>query len=72
MASRFATGFSGGPKIKIVYCQMGTYVHGDKTKGEDDALCIVEFENDAVGIIEDSWASAAGWTIASKCTAKAE
>ena len=33
--------------IKSIYCQMGTYVHGDKTKAEDDSLCILEFENGA-------------------------
>jgi myo-inositol 2-dehydrogenase/D-chiro-inositol 1-dehydrogenase len=56
----FCYWFLGRPKIKSVYCQMGTYVHQDKTRGEDDCLCIVEFENNAVGLIEDSWARRGG------------
>ena len=52
--------FLGRPAIKSVYCQMGTYVHADKTKGEDDSLCILEFENGAVGLVEDSWARRGG------------
>ena len=35
---------------------MGTYVHGDKTQGEDECICIIDFENGAKGVIEDSWA----------------
>jgi len=49
---------------------MGTYVHADKTKAEDDSLCILEFANGAVGLIENSWAAAAVWTTASKSSAK--
>ena len=39
---------------------MGTYVHGDKTQGEDDSVCIIEFENNAVGLVENSWARTGG------------
>jgi predicted dehydrogenase len=39
---------------------MGTYVHGAKTKADDDSLCILEFENGAVGFIENSWARRGG------------
>jgi myo-inositol 2-dehydrogenase/D-chiro-inositol 1-dehydrogenase len=46
--------------IKSIYCQMGTYVHGDKTQAEDDSLCILEFANGAVGVIENSWARRGG------------
>jgi myo-inositol 2-dehydrogenase / D-chiro-inositol 1-dehydrogenase len=46
--------------IKSVYCQMGTYVHGDKTQAEDDSLCILEFENGANALIENSWARRGG------------
>ncbi len=56
----FCYWFLGRPKIKNVYCQMGTYVHKDKTKGEDNSICVIEFENDAVGLIEDSWARRGG------------
>jgi len=50
----------GRPKIRSVFCQMGTYAHAGKTKGEDNSICILEFENDAVGLIEDSWAKPGG------------
>jgi myo-inositol 2-dehydrogenase/D-chiro-inositol 1-dehydrogenase len=39
---------------------MGTYVHADKTKADDDVLCIVEFENGASALIENSWARRGG------------
>ena len=50
----------GRPAIKTVYAQMGTYVHADKTRGDDDSLCIIEFANGAVGMVEDSWARRGG------------
>ncbi len=50
----------GRPAIRSVYCQMGTYVHGDRTRGEDDSLCILEFEAGAVGLVENSWARRGG------------
>jgi myo-inositol 2-dehydrogenase/D-chiro-inositol 1-dehydrogenase len=56
----FCYWFLDRPKIKSVYCQMGTHVHGDKTKGEDNSICIIEFENGAIGLIEDSWARRGG------------
>ncbi|HIP96238.1 MAG TPA: Gfo/Idh/MocA family oxidoreductase [Anaerolineae bacterium] len=56
----FCYWFLDRPTIKSVLCQMGTYVHGDKTKGEDNSICIIEFENDAVGLVEDSWARRGG------------
>jgi len=56
----FCYWFLGRPAIKSVLCQMGTYVHAGKTKGEDNSICILEFENGAVGLIEDSWARRGG------------
>jgi len=56
----FCYWFLDRPAIKSVYCQMGTYVHGDITKGEDNSICIIEFENGAVGLVEDSWARRGG------------
>jgi len=56
----FCYWFLGRPAIKNVLCQMGTYVHRDKTKGEDNSICILEFENGAVGLVEDSWARRGG------------
>jgi len=56
----FCYWFLGRSPIKSVYCQMGTYVHGDKTKAEDDSLCILEFGNGAVGLVENSWGRRGG------------
>jgi myo-inositol 2-dehydrogenase/D-chiro-inositol 1-dehydrogenase len=56
----FCYWFLGRPAIKSVMCHMGTYVHKDKTRGEDDSICIIEFENGATGLVEDSWARRGG------------
>src|SRR6195256_5178348 len=56
----FAYWFLGRSPIKSVYCQMGTYVHSQKTRGDDEAFCILEFANGAVGLIENSWARRGG------------
>ncbi len=56
----FCYWFLDRPKIKTVYSQMGTYVHTDKTDGEDDVVCILEFDDGAVGMIENSWARRGG------------
>lgn len=50
----------GRPKIKSVYAQMGTYVHTDKTKGDDNAIIILEFENGVVAMAEESWSKLGG------------
>ena len=46
--------------IVSVTCHMGTYVHGAKTRGEDDSICILEFANGGVGLVENSWAKRGG------------
>src|SRR6476661_3250161 len=56
----FCYWFLGRPAIKSVYSQLGTYVHADKTRGEDEAFCILEFEGGALGIVEDSWCRRGG------------
>jgi len=50
----------GRPPIKSVYAQMGTYVHGDKTGGDDNSLIIVEFANGTIGLAEESWTKLGG------------
>ncbi len=50
----------GRPKIKSVYAQMNTQVHGGKTRGDDNAILILEFENGAVGLAEESWTKLGG------------
>ncbi|MCZ2079968.1 MAG: Gfo/Idh/MocA family oxidoreductase [Bryobacterales bacterium] len=56
----FCYWFLGRPAIKSVYCHLGTYVHVDKTTGDDNALCILEFDNGAVGLVENSWTKGGG------------
>ncbi len=48
------------PRAKSVYAQMGTHVHGDKTRGDDDAVVIIEFENGCIAVAEESWAKPGG------------
>jgi len=48
------------PRALRVSAQMGTYVHGARTRGEDDALIIVEFEGGCRGLAEESWAKLGG------------
>lgn len=56
----FCHWFLGSPRLKSVYAQLSTQVHADKTDGEDEALCIMEFEGGAVGVVENSWAKPGG------------
>jgi myo-inositol 2-dehydrogenase/D-chiro-inositol 1-dehydrogenase len=56
----FCYWFLDRPEVKNVYCQMGTYVHGDKTEGEDNSVCVIEFSDGAVGVVENSWARRGG------------
>ena len=50
----------GRPPIKSVYAQMSTSVHGEKTRGEDNAILILEFEGGATAIAEESWTKPGG------------
>jgi predicted dehydrogenase len=50
----------GRPKIRSVYAQMATQVHSDKTRGEDNAILILEFENGTTAIAEESWTKLGG------------
>lgn len=50
----------GNPRIESVYATMGTHLHAGRTKGEDNAVTIVEFEGGVIGVAEDSWAKPGG------------
>lgn len=50
----------GKPAVKSVWADMDIFVHGDKTRGDDDALIVVEFEGGARGVAEESWAKPGG------------
>jgi myo-inositol 2-dehydrogenase / D-chiro-inositol 1-dehydrogenase len=51
----FCWWFLGKPKVKSVYAQLSTQVHGQRTRGDDEAITIIEFEGGAIGIVENSW-----------------
>lgn len=48
------------PKAKSVYAQMSTGVHRDRTRGDDEALIIIEFENGCTCLAEESWSKPGG------------
>jgi predicted dehydrogenase len=51
------------PRAVSVSAEMGTFVHGDRTAGDDNALITVRFETDegeALGIAEESWTKKGG------------
>jgi predicted dehydrogenase len=50
----------GRPKIKSVYAQMSTDVHAQKTRGEDNAILILEFDAGAKALAEVSWTKLGG------------
>ena len=50
----------GKPAIRSVYAQMNTHVHGDKTRGDDHSIIVLEFDGGAVGMAEESWAKPGG------------
>jgi myo-inositol 2-dehydrogenase/D-chiro-inositol 1-dehydrogenase len=56
----FARWVFGKPAVKSVFASLGTYVHADKTQGEDHSLCIVEYEGGKTGLAENSWAKQGG------------
>ena len=47
-------------KVKSVQATMSTVLHKGRTKGEDNSVVIVEFENGVIGIAENSWAKHGG------------
>jgi predicted dehydrogenase len=49
-----------GVPITSVYAQMNTSVHHDKTRGDDNAIVILEFEDGVVAMMEESWTKLGG------------
>jgi len=56
----YARWLFGKPKVQSVFASMGTYVHADKTKGEDHSFCIVDYEGGRTALAENSWAKQGG------------
>jgi myo-inositol 2-dehydrogenase/D-chiro-inositol 1-dehydrogenase len=50
----------GSPEVKSVFATMDTVRHKDRTRGEDNAVCIVEFTDGVIGLAEDGWAKPGG------------
>jgi predicted dehydrogenase len=55
----------GGPKggkarVESVYADMGTYVHGDRTRGDDSTTLMMKMAGGATGIAEESWVKPGG------------
>jgi myo-inositol 2-dehydrogenase/D-chiro-inositol 1-dehydrogenase len=50
----------GRPAAKSVFATMDTVLHKGRTRGEDQSIMIVEFENGVTGLAEDSWARHGG------------
>ena len=47
-------------KVTSVYASMGTVLHKNRTKAEDNSVVIIEFENGVTGVVENSWAKHGG------------
>ena len=50
----------GKPAVKSVSATMGTFVHGDRTQGEDHSIAVIEYEGNRLAFAEDSWAKPGG------------
>jgi myo-inositol 2-dehydrogenase/D-chiro-inositol 1-dehydrogenase len=55
----------GGPKggkarVLSVYADMGTYVHGGRTRGEDSSILVLKMEGGATAVAEESWTKPGG------------
>lgn len=59
-AIAFFRWLNGSNPIASVYAQMSTSVHGAKTKGDDNAILILEFENGVLALAEESWSKLGG------------
>jgi myo-inositol 2-dehydrogenase / D-chiro-inositol 1-dehydrogenase len=49
-----------GASIISVYAQMSTQVHGARTRGDDNALIVLEFDNGTICLAEESWTKLGG------------
>lgn len=59
-AFQFFRWLNANNPVKSVYAQMNTSVHTDKTKGDDNAIIILEFKNGVVAMAEESWTKLGG------------
>ena len=59
-AIQFFRWLNGNDPVRSVYAQMSTSVHADKTRGDDNAIIILEFANGVTGLAEESWTKLGG------------
>lgn len=59
-AFQFFRWLNANNPVRSVYAQMNCSVHGAKTRGDDNAIIILEFENDVVAVAEESWTKLGG------------
>jgi predicted dehydrogenase len=59
-AVQFFRWLNGRNPITSVYAQMATTVHTDKTRGDDNAIIILEFANGVMAVAEESWTKKGG------------
>jgi len=59
-AIQFFRWLNGRTPITSVYAQMSTSVHSAKTRGDDNAILILEFANGVTAIAEESWTKLGG------------
>jgi predicted dehydrogenase len=51
--------FANAP-VESVYAELGRFVHGKRTKGDDHSLVVMRFAGGGIGVAENSWARAGG------------
>ena len=51
--------YDKAPAVSVT-AELGTFVHTDRTAGEDHAIGVVRFEGDRLGMLETSWAKPGG------------
>jgi predicted dehydrogenase len=59
-AIQFFRWLNGRNPITSVYAQMTTSVHMDKTRGDDNAIIVLEFANGVIAVAEESWTKKGG------------
>lgn len=47
-------------RARSVFASMSTVLHKGRTKGEDNSVVVVEFDNGVIGVAENSWAKHGG------------
>lgn len=58
---RWLLGKAGGKaRVLSVYADMGTYVHGGRTRGDDSSTLVLKMEGGATAIAEESWIKPGG------------